>query len=472
MKTTYGIFSERLRVVNIGLTTFGDDLVNQGQETVLVDWSIPAGGNMELLTVLKQLENNAVDKANQETVDRMMSSEPILVGVDTALKVIPGMTERSIFHSGPPITWERMCPAVRRAVIGAILFEGWAVDPKHAEHVAQTEIAFSPNHAHTSVGPMTGIISPSMPVWIVENRRYGNRAYSTMNEGRGQALWYGDYNATVLTRLRWIREVLGPSLQAALAKSQGINVYNLIAQGLQMGDEVHVRCGATTALIFQEVAPLLVEAGVEPANVAAVLHFIAGNSLFSLNLAMAAAKSVMDAAHGVQNSTIVTAMTRNGTDFGIRVGGLGDRWFISPAATLDECLYFPGYSCEDAIKDIGDSSIIETAGFGGMTIACAPTIAAFVGGSLNHELLVNKEMLSISFGKNKKFSIPCLDFASGPAGLDIRKVVSSRIVPVIDTGVIHKEPEIGQIGAGIARPPIGCFEEAVMALSGQYAIEA
>jgi hypothetical protein len=471
LNTTYGIFSEKLRVVNIGLATFGEDLIAQGQETVVVDWQIPAKGDMRLVAELKQLENMEVEKANQETVERMLNSEPVLIGVGKAGKVIPGMTERSIFHAGPQITWERMCPAVQRSAIGAILFEGWAESPAEAERLAQSEINFSPNHFHSAVGPMTGIISPSMPVWIVENKKFGNRAYSTMNEGKGRVLWYGDFNEETLERLRWIKEVLGPSLYAALYKSQGINVYNLIAQGLQMGDEVHVRCGATTALMIREIAPLLLDAGVDSAAAASVLRFMAGNNTFSLNLAMAAAKSVMDAAHGVPNSTIVTALTRNGTDFGIRVGGLSDQWFISPAPVLDECLYYPGYSSDDAIADIGDSAIIETAGFGGMTIACAPTIASFVGGSLNHEIQVNKEMASISFGKSQKFAIPCMNFAGGPTGLDIRKIVLSQIVPIIDTGVVHKEPNIGQIGAGIARAPISCFEQAVLAFGDKNMAE-
>ncbi|MDD4802430.1 MAG: DUF1116 domain-containing protein [Syntrophomonas sp.] len=464
---TYELFSQKLKTVNIGLPSFGEDLITQEVETVLIDWQIPAGGNTEMVNALKVLENSNVEEANKLTVEKIMSGEPVLIGMERALDVIPGMGPRTIFHSGPPLTWERMCPGVQRAVIGAIIFEGWAKNRESAVRlVNKNKVEFSNNHAHSAVGPMTGIISPSMPVWIVENRTSGNRAYSTLNEGRGVTLWYGDFDESTLNQLRWFRDVFGPSVKKALSKQNGtINPFNLVAQGLSMGDEVHVRCQATTALLIKELVPLLAEAGVKGSYIAEMVRFMAGNNTFSLNLAMAAGKSVMDAAHGVPNSTIVTAMTRNGTDFAIRVGGLGDQWFVADAPALDDCLYYAGYSVEDAVADIGDSSIIETTGFGGMTFACAPTIASFVGGSVKDSIELNKKMASINYAKNKNFAIPNLDFAGAPTGLDIRKIVGSQIVPIIDTGVIHKDAGIGQIGAGVAHAPLGVFEQAVLAMA-------
>jgi hypothetical protein len=464
---TYELFSQKLKAVNIGLPSFGEDLISQKVETVLIDWRIPAGGNSALVNALKVLESAEVEAANKLTLARMLGGEPVVLGMARAGDVIPGMGPRSILHSGPPLTWERMCPGVQRAVLGAIIFEGWAQDRESAlEIVKQQEVEFSPNHAHDAVGPMTGIISPSMPVWVVENRTFGNRAYANLNEGKGVTLWYGDFDDSTLARLKWFRDVFGPSVQKALDKKSGtINPFNLVAQGLSMGDEVHVRCQATTALLIKELVPLLADAGVKAADIAAMVRFMAGNNTFSLNLAMAACKSVMDAAHGVPNSTIVTAMTRNGTDFGIRVGGLGDQWFITDAPKLDDCLYYAGFSVADAVADIGDSAIIETTGFGGMTFACAPTIASFVGGGVKDAVELNKRMASITYGKNKNFAIPNMDFAGSPTGLDIRKVVGSQIVPIIDTGVIHQDAGIGQIGAGVAHAPLSIFEQAVLALA-------
>ncbi|MDR3602389.1 MAG: DUF1116 domain-containing protein [Desulfosporosinus sp.] len=464
---TYELFSQKLKTVNIGLPSFGEDLITQEVETVQVEWQIPAGGNTDLVNALKVIENAAVEEANKLTVERVLEGEPVLIGMERAQDVISGMGPRSIFHSGPPLTWERMCPGVQRAALGAIIFEGWAKDRESAlELVKNNEVEFSPNHSHGAVGPMTGIISPSMPVWVVENRKFGNRAYSTLNEGRGVTLWYGDFDDSTIERLVWFRDVFGPSVKKALDKQSGtINPFNLVAQGLSMGDEVHVRCQATTALLIKELVPLLGDAGVKSSDIAEMVRFMARNNTFSLNLAMAASKSVMDAAHGVPNSTIVTQMTRNGTDFGLRVGGLGDQWFITDAPALDDCLYYTGFSVEDAVADIGDSSIIETTGFGGMTFACAPTIVSFVGGGVKDAIELNKQMASITYGKNKNFAIPNMDFAGSPTGVDIRKVVGSRIVPIIDTGVIHKDAGIGQIGAGVAHAPIVVFEQAVLAMA-------
>lgn len=464
---TYELFSQKLKVVNIGLPSFGEDLVKQKVDTVMVEWQIPAGGNTEMVNALKVLENAKVEEANRLTVERILAGEPVLVGMEQAKNVIPGMGPRTIHHAGPPITWDRMCPGVQRGVLGAIIFEGWAKDRDSAlELVKKGEIEFGSNNLHNTVGPMTGIVSPSMYVWVIENKTFGNRAYSTMNEGRGVTLWYGDFDESTIKRLNWFRDVFGPSVKKALDKQSGtINPFNLISQGLSMGDEMHVRCQATTALLIKELVPLLADAGVAASDIADMVRFMATNNTFALNLGMAASKAVVDAAHGIPYSTIVTAITRNGTDMGIRVGGMGDQWLIADAPALDECLYYAGFSVDDAVADIGDSSIIETSGYGGMTFACAPTIASFIGGGMKDAIDMNKKMASITYGRNKNFAIPNMDFAGSPTGIDIRKVVGSRIVPIIDTGVIHKDAGIGQIGAGVAYLPVEIFERAVLAMA-------
>ncbi|MGH6630854.1 MAG: DUF1116 domain-containing protein [Burkholderiales bacterium] len=325
---------------------------------------------------------------------------------------------------------------------------------------------FAPCHHHAAVGPMAGIISPSMPVCIVEDTARGARAFSNFNEGLGKALRFGAYGDDVLARLKWIDKTLAPAVRAALETLDGIELKPLIAQALIMGDEVHNRNAAASALLLRRLAPALVRAGLPAGDLAQVLDFIAGNEHFFLNISMATCKLMLDAAHGVAGSSMVTAMSRNGVDFGIRVSGLGDRWFVAPAGEI-EGLYFAGYSAADAARDLGDSSITETAGFGGFSMAAAPAIVKFVGGTPDDATANSLRMRHITLGESDTFQLPALDFRGAPSGIDLRKVVDTGIEPVINTGIAHREAGIGQIGAGLRRAPLDCFVQALIALDAQ-----
>lgn len=126
------------------------------------------------------------------------------------------------------------------AVIGAVLFEGWAASPADARELAASgKIKFAPCHHHNAVGPMAGLISPSMPVWIVENANGGNRAFSNFNEGLGKVLRFGANGKEVIDRLRWMKETVGPVITAILKKLGPVEMKPLIAQALHMGDECH-----------------------------------------------------------------------------------------------------------------------------------------------------------------------------------------------------------------------------------------
>ncbi len=406
-----------------------------------------------------------VDAANEVVVRRILDAHPVLVGVGRALDVVPGMRKDLILHAGPPVTWDRMCGPLRGAVIGALLYEGMARDEREAgELAASGAVRFEPCHHHAAVGPMAGVTSASMPVYIVENRTHGNRAYANFNEGYGRVLRYGAYAPEVLDRLRWINETVAPALGQALQRMGGLDMKATIARQLTMGDEGHNRNVAGSSLFARQLAPSLADCGLARDELTGVLRYLAENDLAILNPVMAACKATMDAAHGVPGSTVVTCMARNGTEFGIRVSGLGDRWFTAPAP-VPRGLYFPGFREEDANPDIGDSTITETAGIGAFAMAAAPAIVRFVGGTPQDALAATLEMYEITLTENPAFAIPQLDFRGTPTAIDVRKVVRTGITPRVNTGIAHREPGVGQIGAGLVRPPVAPFQEALRALA-------
>jgi len=414
-----------------------------------------------------------IDNANAYALELLFTAEPVFKGVDKALKVIPGMTPTTILHAGPPISWRRMCNPTKRAVIGALIFEGLAKTEKGAKKLLlNNKITLSPNHHHDCVGPMTGIISPSMPVIITEDITSGKKVYSTFNEGGGQVLWFGAFGKETLTRLNWIRDVFAPVMKKAVKESGGISIWNILSQGIQMGDECHNRHGACTNIFIKNIVEPLFSLDIPKKKAIDVYKFMAGNSHFFLNFTMTGCKLAMDAAHGVNDSTIVTAMSRNGTDFGIRVSGLGDKWFVTKSPYLPDALYNPGYGPEDGAPDIGDSSIIETMGLGGFAIAAAPSMASFAGGGFKDAVNITNEMALITTTNNSKFAIPSLDFKGTPTGIDVRKVVDTTILPSINSAVVHRSSGAGQIGAGIVKAPYECFTKAIKEFGKIYRLAA
>lgn len=451
------LFGRSLSVVNVGLEILAESVRQQGTQVVDVDWR-PPPDDVPWLT--RTSEGVHIDSANSEVVSRVMNGRPMLVDLDLAREVMPGMSERTILHAGPPISWERMCGPTRGAVMGALVYEGLAKDPEEAARLAASgEISFDPCHHHHAVGPMAGIISPSMPVWIVENDEYGNRAYCTLNEGLGRVLRYGAFGEDVYERLHWMAEVLFPTLAAALETTGPIDLRSIVAQALHMGDECHNRNRAATSLLLRALAPGLARTCQDGERLAKVIEFIDGNDHFFLNLSMPTAKAMLEAAEGVRGSTIVTVMARNGTDFGIRLAGDPERWFVAPAG-LVEGLYLPGFRAEDANPDIGDSTITETAGFGAFAMAAAPAIASFVGGTAQDASLSTLEAYEICAAEHSHFTIPALDFRGTPMGIDVRLVARTGILPKLNTGIAHKDPGIGMVGAGVLHAPGECFQQA------------
>jgi hypothetical protein len=411
-----------------------------------------------------------IDQANRTVVERMMAARPILKEVAKAREVIPGLTDGLLLHAGPPIEWARASGPLRGAVIGALLFEGLAGDEAGAVALVERgEVRLEPCHHHSAVGPMAGVISPSMRVYVVEDAVHGHRTFSNLNEGYGKVLRYGAFSEEVLTKLRWMNDILGPMINGSLELLGGIDLRTLIAEALHMGDEGHNRNKAGSLLFLKLLAPAISRLAPKRWIQEEVLNFLGDNPLSVLNPVMAGCKAMADAAHGVEGSTIVSAMARNGTDFGIRVSGLGDRWFTAPAQVPDG-LYFPGFSSADANPDIGDSTITETAGIGAFAMAAAPAIVTFIGGTPKDALNATLEMYEIAAAEHEQFTIPALGFRGTPVGIDLRRVVELGITPRVNTGIAHRQAGVGQVGAGLVRPPMAVFEAALVAFAEHYSI--
>ncbi len=414
---------------------------------------------------------NSISDANKAIAEKIINAQPRFVDVVRAKAVIPELSGRLILHAGPPIAFADMPEPVQGSAIGAVLFEGWAQDEASARKVCETA-QFAPNHHFHTVAPMGGIVTGNMPVFVVDNATDGNRAYTAIHEGEGKVLRYGVYDQSVNDNLVWLRDVLGPAFSKALKllPDEALPLNPIVAQAVAMGDDFHVRNTAASSLLFRELAPKLVQAGPPPQQLQSILDFLSGNNEFFLTLAMAAGKVTLDAAATIQEGSVVTCLTRNGREFGIRVSGLGDRWFTGPLGKLDT-LYFPGFSDADACPDTGDSAILEAYGFGGLVAVAAPAVQQLVGtgsGGFDDALATSEEQSEIVVTNNPNMPIPNWSFKGVPVGIDVRKVVSTGIAPLITTPVMHKKAGIGMVGIGKVRAPMPCFTAALEALGEKY----
>lgn len=458
------------RVINVGLEGFATDLKHNGAPVTHVQWQPPRTADPQVLAALDLLAQPAfaqkIEAANGEAIARMTSAEPVLIDVVPAGEVLDGLTDHMILHAGPPVAWDDMCGPMRGAIAGAIVLEGWAETLEAATALAAAgKVKFAPNHHFDAVGPMTGMTTRSMPMLVVENQAFGNRAYCAINEGLGKVMRFGGNDESVIDRLRWLETDLAPLLGRALRESGGIGLKNIIARGLTMGDEMHQRNVACTSLFLRELGPALALASDDKQKLAAAMRFMAGNDQFFLNVAMVMGKAIMDPVRGIKSSSIVSTMSRNGTDFGVRMSATDERWFVAPVE-MPRGLYFPGFSEADANPDMGDSTIVETVGLGGFAMAASPAVAGFVGaGRASEALDYTRRMWEITAGRNQEWTIPALDFAGVPIGIDVRKVVATGMTPTINTGIAHREPGVGQVGAGVVNAPLGCFEQALVALA-------
>jgi hypothetical protein len=460
-----------LSVISLGLENIVEGNLAAGAAVHRVQFVPPAGGDLDRIKLLEELYQeplaSQIREANQTALSRFLGSQPHLVGVGVARDVVPEMAPDLFLHAGPPIGWDRMSGPVRGAVIAGMLLEGFASTPEEAAKLAASgRVRFEPCHHHATVGPMAGLVTPSMPVWILEDRggdRQGTRTYCTLNEGLGKVARFGAYGPEVIERLRFMSATLGSALAKALELRGPIDLKTLMAQALQMGDEGHNRNRAATSLLFRELAPALVRA-VDQQTAATCLDFLHKNDHSFLNLSMPMAKCMLLAAEGLPRSSMVTVMARNGTDFGIQLSSMPGRWFVGPAQMV-KGLYFPGFSEKEANPDLGDSAITETAGIGAFAMAAAPAIVQFVGGTPEDALRTSRAMARICIGKNPVWAIPSLGFVGTATGIDLVKVERNNQLPIINTGMAHKDAGVGQVGAGLVSPPWECFHQALAAFA-------
>ncbi len=461
------------QVVTAGVDILADAVAAQGTAPERVDWRPPVTESRAALDVIAA--HPEVSEQNRRVIERMRAVRPMLVDIAVAGDVIPALRDGVLCHAGPPIAWEACSGPMRGAIMGALIYEGMADSPSAAEALAASgSVTLSPCHHHRAVGPMAGVISKSMPVAVVRDAAGDGVAYTTLNEGLGKVLRYGAFGDEVIDRLRWMERVLGPVLKAALSQRGPFDLQALIAQALQMGDEGHNRNRAGTSLFLRAIGPQLIEgpsgaqgAAANAASVsdrAQVFRFIDGNDHFVLNLVMAACKLVSAAGEGIAGSSVVTTMARNGTEFGIRLAGTGERWFTAPAAVA-RGLFLANYSEADANPDIGDSAITETMGLGGFAMATAPAVVGFVGGTAAWAMQRTREMYEIALAENAAYQVPILEFRGTPLGIDAALVLRTGIQPQINTGIAGRVAGTGMVGAGLVEAPMACFSAAVAALA-------
>ena len=467
MEMNENILNTPLRVVNMGLDIFSKDLETAGVGVTQLDWKPPAHGDTELCDIYAELVRHRpqIEEANRKAIQKVLDAQPVWVDVGLAKDVIPGFTENMIAHAGPPIEWEQMCGPMKGAVIGALIYEGHAKTAEEAVKLAESgAFQFESCHHLGAVGPMAGVFSANMPVIVVENKENGNRAYSPFNtEGRGRPHSFGAYGEDTQKMLRFLRDTVAPVMQKAVRAAGGIDLKMITAKALHMGDDCHNRLLGATSLLWKQIVVQLANAGIPGDQFQQVASLLNDNEWFYLNFSMAACKATMDAARNIPYSTLVTAMSRNGTEVGIQVSGTGNEWFTTKAPRV-KGVYFPGFCEEDANPDLGDSAITETAGIGAFAMAAALPMTQLVGGTVEDAINITKTMRHITMGQSKNNTIPILNFTGTPTGIDVLQVIEKGIIPVINTGIAHKEAGVGIIGAGIVSMPMEVFEKALRAL--------
>ncbi|WP_425409804.1 DUF1116 domain-containing protein [Hyphococcus sp.] len=421
------------------------------------------------MTEKSQALRDRIDQANKIVLNKLNESRPVWFDVQPAIEALPNMTRDTILHAGPPIEWERMCEPQRNGVAHAAVFEGLAKDTAEAGRAIQAgAIRLAPCHEFGAVGGMAGITSASTPLAMVRCEKTGAVGCSQLFQGpRGQLPSRDAYDREAAKQWRWLSEVLGPVLQDAIRAKGGLDVRAVTAKALQMGDECHNRNSASSLLLLTGLAPWLMQSKFDASMVRDSLSYLVAAEQFSLCISMAAGKSAAEAMKNVSHSTVVTTFCRNGVDFGIRVSGLGDQWFVAPANKVNGLLFSSEWNDDDVVPDMGDSAIMETVGLGGYVQAAAPALQQFVSGSFVRAKRITEEMREITTGPIDDYRIPNLDFAPAPAATDIRKVIRTGITPVIDTAIAHKKG--GVVGAGQTQAPIDCFKKALRAFSERYA---
>ena len=461
---------ERVEVVNVGLPMFADAVRAQDRPVEQVGWRIPAGGDAEAVRALERLYGPhaaGIDAANTEVVRRLNEGVPRLVGVSTVGAAVPGVSGRLVLHCGPPLPYASHCDPLRRSIRAAVVAEGWAADVAEADRLLdEGAVRLDAANHHDTVVPMASALGPSAPVLVVEHAEGGARAFSGLNQGPGDTAWFGRDTDGAVARLRFLAEVAGPAVGRILEQAGPLDILAVAAQGVTMGDDLHMRTQAATNLLTRTWLPFV--AGLPSAVRGPFAEYLAGNHLFYLNVAMAAAKSLQLWAERVSGASIVTTMSRNGSTFGIKLAG-SPAWHIAEAPPVGDALYYSGHGPETSARDIGDSAVLELTGLGGPAAGGSAAVAAFLGGTMADAAAATEGFQAICAGTSTRFTLPPMDFRGTPLGVDVRKVVESGITPKVTTGILHSSSGAGQVGAGVATAPVGPFRDALLEFASRLA---
>ena len=449
-------------VVNVGLPLFADAVREQGAPVITVDWRVPAGGQPAAVAALGRLYGihaERIEAANAEVIRRLDQGIPLLTGLTTVAAAAPGLPDRTLLHCGPAIGYADVTDPLRRSMQAATVAEGWAASPEQADGLLRAgEVGLSPANAHRLVVPMATALGPSAPLYVLANEAGGTIAYAPISQGPGEVAWFGCASEAAIARLVFLREVAAPVIGRILARTGPLDVLALAAQAVAMGDDVHVRTQAATNLLIREWLPQLAEMSGQDST--AFARFLAGNHLFFLTLAMGAARSLTEWAAQVPDSSIVTTMARNGTTFGIRLAG-SDQWFLAEAPDVGHALYYSGQGPQTSARDIGDSAVLELSGLGAAAAAGSAAVAQLLGGQMREAADLTQRLAVVCAGRSSRFKIPALDNTGSPLGVDVRKVVELGMTPAVTTGILHRWAGTGQVGAGVAEAPLGCFAAAM-----------
>jgi hypothetical protein len=458
-------------VVNVGLPLFADAVTEQGRKSIQVDWRIPASGDPTAIAALRRLSGpltERVDAANAEVVRRLNTGIPMLVGVRRAEEVVPGLAGRVLLHPGPAIEIDQVCDPLRRSMRATVLVEGWCSTVQEADVLLESgDVMLVPANEVGAVVPMASVIGPTTPVWVIELDADGDRltAFAPVGQGSGDVAWFGRETPAALERLMLLREAVAPVLSAAVTESGPVDVLSLAAQGVAMGDDVHVRTQAATNLFLRHLLPALMGTGHPRAR--DVGRYLSANHLLFLTLAMASARTLTAWAAQVTDSSVITTMARNGTQYGVKLSG-SQQWFVAPAPMVGRALYHPGRGAADGAPDIGDSALLELVGLGGAAAAGSPAVGQLVGG-MDEAAALTAELDRVCVTRSTRFTLPTYGGRGTPLGVDVRKVVEFGITPKVTTGILHVSDGSGQIGAGVAEAPLACFRDALFDLDARLA---
>lgn len=406
-----------------------------------------------------------IDEANGRAVEMITKAQPYWVSVEAAGDFLKEMGERTILHSGPPIPYEDMCELHKRGMQNGALMEGWAASRKEADRLLKRgDIHVDSALNYAAVGSGTGIITPSVPLLIVEDRRTKKRAGVFPAEGKfgGGFCGWGLYSKEIADNLRYLRERVYEPLSRLLEEEGGLELKSLIAESIEMGDENHSSQSAVDLLFLKKILPY----GLKAENSGEIIRYFLETGRFFHNFGQAASRSALLGASDIPGSSMVTAAGGNGVEFGIKVAGLSEEWFTAPSPMIEGRYMTPGSRREDQLAWIGDSSVVECAGLGGILSAASPKVCAYRGDNLEKALETTRQMALICIGENPSYRIPNLDFAHSPVGIDVLKCVKTGITPVINGGMINRQG--GWMGAGCARIPMECFEKAAKAFEEKY----